>query len=731
MAFQLSPGVNVSEVDLTGFIPAVATTGGATVGQYEWGPVETYQVISDKKKLEEMFGKPTDTNYIDWFSAANFLSYSNNLTVIRVVDSNAKNASAEPTPAGFLVKNETDHSNKLGSSGANTALMVARYPGVKGNGLKISIADSQTFSDWPLKYRQLFDTAPGTSEFISGVGGSNDELHIVIEDADGKFTGTPGQILETFAYVSKASNAKRLDGEPSFYGSIINKQSQYVWWMKEPTSGFATAGEITSATVTNGGSGYTTAPTVSIADTGDGSGATATSTLATTGSAKTATINAVGSSYVDGESVTISGNGGTLTATIAVTAGEIDSFTITDAGSDFTGDLTGATVTGGSGSGATADVTIGYAVASVTITAGGSSYADDTEITFTGDGSGAAADPVIFSEDADGAWNTSGNNEYFKALSSPITYTLGGGTDSTDVSSSELTAGWDFLKNSEVVDVSLLIAGDAGGESNHTTVVKHIADNIADFRKDCMLFFSPKSSDVVNIEESTAAANCVTTRETVNINSSYVVMDSGWKYQYDQYNDKYRWIPLNADMAGLCANTDNVADPWFSPAGFSRGQVKNSIQLALNPSKASRDILYKAGINPVVSFAGEGTLLYGDRTQLAKPSAFQKINVRRLFIVLEKAIATAAKFQLFEFNDSFTRAQFVNMVEPYLREVQGRRGIFEYKVVCDDTNNTPEVIDSSEFVADIYIKPTYSINFIQLNFVAVRTGVEFEEIIGG
>jgi phage tail sheath protein FI len=212
--------------------------------------------------------------------------------------------------------------------------------------------------------------------------------------------------------------------------------------------------------------------------------------------------------------------------------------------------------------------------------------------------------------------------------------------------------------------------------------------------------------------------------------SSYAVMDSGWKYQFDKYNNVYRWVPLNGDIAGLCVRTDFDRDPWYSPAGFNRGQIKNVVKLAWNPNKTQRDELYKKGINPVITFPGEGTVLYGDKTMLARPSAFDRINVRRLFIVLEKAIARAAKYSLFEFNDEFTRAQFVSLVEPYLRDVQGRRGIYAYRVVCDQTNNTPEVIDRNEFVGDIYIKPARSINFIQLNFVAVRTGVAFDEIVG-
>jgi phage tail sheath protein FI len=245
------------------------------------------------------------------------------------------------------------------------------------------------------------------------------------------------------------------------------------------------------------------------------------------------------------------------------------------------------------------------------------------------------------------------------------------------------------------------------------------------------VFVSPTLAAVYN-NAGDEADDIVTERQDAafNVNTSYAVMDSGWKYQYDKYNDKYRWIPLNADVAGLCARTDAIADPWFSPGGLNRGQIKNVVKLAYSPDKTDRDTLYKAGINPVVSFPGEGTVLFGDKTLLAKPSAFDRINVRRLFIVLEKAIATAAKYQLFEFNDAFTRAQFRNLVEPFLRDIKGRRGIYDFRVICDETNNTGEVIDRNEFVADIYIKPARSINFISLNFIATRTGVAFEEIVG-
>ena len=250
---------------------------------------------------------------------------------------------------------------------------------------------------------------------------------------------------------------------------------------------------------------------------------------------------------------------------------------------------------------------------------------------------------------------------------------------------------------------------------------------LAEGRKDCVVFVSPRIADTVN--NATAAADVITWANQLT-SSSYAVIDSTALYVYDKYNDEYRWIAASGTTAGLCANTDNVADAWFSPAGLNRGQLLGVTKIAFNPKKADRDDLYKARVNPIVSFPGECTVLFGDKTALAKPSAFYRINVRRLFIVLEKAVSTASKFQLFEFNDEFTRAQFRNLVEPFLRDVKGRRGITDFFVVCDNTNNTGEVIDGNRFVADIYIKPARSINFITLNFVATRTGVEFSEIVG-
>ena len=292
----------------------------------------------------------------------------------------------------------------------------------------------------------------------------------------------------------------------------------------------------------------------------------------------------------------------------------------------------------------------------------------------------------------------------------------------------ELQNSYVKFSDTDAYDTSLIMMG---GSSN--TVTKYVIDNIAApggtyGRGDVVVFVSPQYTDVVD-QPGSEVNNSVTTRDFLG-SSSYAFMDSGWKKQYDKYNNKYRWIPLNGDIAGLCTRTDQTRDAWFSPAGLNRGQIKNVTKLAWQPTKTDRDNLYKNNINPVVTFKGEGTVLYGDKTLQTKPSAFDRINVRRLFIVLEKTISKAAKYSLFEFNDEFTRSQFVALVEPFLRDVKGRRGVYDYKVVCDETNNTQQVIDSNQFVGDIYIKPARSINFIHLNFVAVRSGVAFSEIVG-
>ena len=311
--------------------------------------------------------------------------------------------------------------------------------------------------------------------------------------------------------------------------------------------------------------------------------------------------------------------------------------------------------------------------------------------------------------------------------------TLTGGTDDYATTNGEIALAYDKFNDTESLDINLVIGGSssiaADTEANMDTHVTMITD-LVESRRDCVGFVSPYRSATVGVASSLTATKNVIDGFDLCPSSSYMVFDSGYKYMFDKYNDVFRFVPLNADIAGLCAFTDQIADSFFSPAGFNRGNVRGAVKLSYNPTKAERDQLYKKRVNPVTNFPGQGVCLFGDKTALTKPSAFDRINVRRLFLLLEKAIATAAKFQLFEFNDEFTRAQFRNLVEPFLRDIQGRRGITDFSVVADATNNTGEVIDRNEFVADIFIKPARSINFITLNFIAVRTGVSFTEVGG-
>ena len=551
MAFQLSPGVNISEVDLTTVVPSVATTVGGIAGDFSWGPANTIVTISNEVQLVNRFGKPDANSANAFFVAANFLAYGSDLKVVRALGAGTLNASANGTAE--LIENEDDYYQNHSANSSN--MFYAKYPGSLGNSIKVSVVGANGYTNWA--YRGEFDSTPATSVYASARSSANDELHIVVIDMTGKLTGTANNIVEKFGYVSKASDAKNPDGSSNYYKDVINNKSKYIWWGGHPNNSF----------------GNTTTSTASF------------------------------------------------------------------------GDITGN-----------------------------------------------------------------------------VTSTLTGGFDAAS-SANSINFAFDRFENPDSTDVSLLMAGATSG----VTTPNHLI-SIAESRKDCLVFISPDREDVVDNfgDEATDVANAAVSLTK----SSYAVMDSGYKYQYDKYNDLYRWVPLNGDIAGLCVRTDNERDPWFSPAGLNRGIIKNVVKLAWNPTKAERDSIYKAGVNPVVTFPGEGTLLYGDKTLLNRPSAFDRINVRRLFIVLEKSIAKAARSSLFEFNDEFTRAAFVNIVEPYLREVQGRRGIFDYRVVCDTTNNTPEVIDQNQFVGDIYIKPARSINFIQLNFTAVRTGVEFEEIVG-
>jgi hypothetical protein len=768
MARLISPGVSVREIDLTTIVPSVSTTEGAFAGVFRWGPMEQVRLIDSEISLVKWYGKPTNWNAETWFTAANFLSYGNRLYINRAGDTSGNtveesdastidasdvvsvtdgtlfsfvqvlaytnnvalsvgskitaansttvtldtaatgtssnvnvvfrddvvySAAALQSDLSYNIGDVTDWDNltvkseehytereATGATYDTAALFIAKYPGAIGNSLRVAVCDTAaqystyanlapnaefsatasyvqanvgsntvtvfvtpsdtanvaevstanlyaaavhalvsegdlievgntrigyqylkvtsvaaltvaanvfsfdlTMDDqyklaanaqigYLQRYWEFFnsaDAAPGQSDYVTQWGNTSaqDELHVVVVDEGGEISGSPGEVLETWRALSRATDAKGSSGETIYYKNVINDQSQFIWWANDRT----------------------TAPS-----------ATALNVASATGLV-------------------------------------------------------------------------------------------------------------------------------------PLDMRLVGGADGpgeSNVAFADIAFAYDAYKSKEdIEDISIVLQGKARGlgASNYTQLANYLIDNIAETRKDCVVVASPDRADVVNnvgLEDTDVVAFRNDVRTT-----SYGFMDSGYKYQYDKYNDVYRYVPLNGDIGGLMVRTDQTNDPWWSPAGLNRGIIKNVVRLSWNPRQAQRDTLYKAGVNPVISTDGEGTYLFGDKTLLAKPSAFDRINVRRLFIVIEKAIAKAARYSLFEFNDDFTRAQFRNLINPYLRDVQGRRGITDFLVVCDTRNNTAEVINRNEFVADIYIRPNYSINFIHLNFIAVKNGVSFSEVL--
>lgn len=655
MGFPLSPGVVVTEVDLTNVVPNVSTTIGALVGKAQWGPVDEITQVGSENELVASFGKPNDDVFADWMTAANFLGYANNLQFTRVVGASAINAGIDgaTVPGGSaakLIKNTDDYENATFSA---NELFIAKYPGVLGNSIRVHAADSGTFAEW--KYRSLFDGAPSTSKFVSDAGGANDEVHVVVIDEQGKWTGLAGSVLEKYQFVSKAADAKNSDGSTNYILEVLKRKSSYVWM------------GLPAQLVTGTGGDATT-------------------------SFGTMTVDNAGDSVYQVTGVT----GGTTDHT---KAGSTVTFTAAPAG--------GVTATGEVIIDSDPNAAGPGTITGVTITDKGSGYTSTPTVTIVGDGvtdpTGATADMESLSQGG--------------ALLGAVDDNGAGVTDGIR----QLAI--DAYVNAEEIDINLFMQGGAS-----VAVGKYIIDNIAEVRRDLVAFVSPAQASVVNNKGQEITS--ITADATTLGASSYAFMDSAYKYQYDKYNDVTRWVPLNGDTAGLAARTDVTTDPWFSPAGFARGGIKNAQKLSWSQSAANKDTIYPIGVNPVVNFKGRGPTLFGDKTMLDRPSAFDRINVRRLFIVVERAIARAAKFFLFELNDEFTRNQMTSMITPFLRNIQGRRGITDFRVKIDETNNTPEVIDSNQLVGEIFIKPARSINFIRLDFVAVRTGVSFDEIGG-
>ena len=637
MAFQVSPGVLVQERDLTRIIPAVSSSSGAFAGQFSKGPLDEAVSVGSESELVSTFGKPDSSNFESYFSASNFLQYSNNLKIVRVQNSSVSNATE--SGSAFVIKNTTDYQNNYADGSASVGMWASRTAGAWGNNLSVSQCPSAT----------AYEESNKTTATAANVGATV----VTVASATGISAGDIVNFGDEYEYrvVSISTNDLSFvrKEEPNYFGTsdssglhkaisgtpaVRRRWRYYDLFNKAPgTSTYAQ---------TRGGSG-------------------------------------------DEMHIAIIDEDGGLVGT----KGDVlEKFEAVSKASDAKSPQ------------------------------GDTNYYSDVIYN-------SSSYVYWMDHNASGSnWGTAAAGTAFTDVTSVSDVSLSNGADGSAATTAQIKSAYEKFQDSETTDVGLIIAG--AGDSTHIDNLITIAEN----RKDCVVFASPERSDVVNVTNSATQKDNVVGFFNGISSSSYVFFDSGYKYMYDRYNDVYRYVPLNGDMAGLSARTDMLADAWYSPAGLNRGVVRGAVKLAFNPTQSQRDELYRARVNPVTTFPGQGTVLFGDKTGLKNPSAFDRVNVRRLFIVLEKAISTASKVQLFEFNDEFTRAGFRNMVEPFLREVQGRRGITDYLVVCDETNNTGEVIDRNEFIAEIFVKPARSINFISLQFVATRTGVSFEEVAG-
>lgn len=763
MAFQVSPGVNISEIDLTTSTSSVATTDGGIAGLFNWGPVGKVTLIDSENTLVSKYGRPTNDNYETFFSAANFLSYSNRLYVSRGAAtsgfSNTMSVSLNGNTTAVIASNTTGitvgdgvYGTGIGTnvlvsnvtSNTTSTIVTLSSAALLGNST-VSSAQTLNFFDTDYSFNAVANSAAAVSRANYIVKNSDHFETVSIPSGVefvAKYPGDFGNSIRVSVCTNESQYASTINpyAVPGFTNTTVipstggmtlnvNETTANVYISNSATLNFSltynAAGvmrdSLSVGDIIEVGNNTIGKQTLKIKNIGALSN---TNPLSPTGQVffnlEFEQPYAKSTNYV-ANTISRKWEFSNLVATPPTTSAFADSkgvsvvdemnIVIVDELGKFTGTSgTVLEVYQGVSRGTDAKNSDGTSNYFRTILNNNSRY-----VWATNDISGASA---ALTQDLTVA---SGSVPYSERFAGG----RDGGTEGAPVFSA-LANAMDLFRDTSSIDVSLLITGKAAG-LNGTQSANYLIDNVAEFRKDCVVFASPRRSDVVDAQD--PLDRILAFRSTLR-SSSYALLDSGYKYQYDKYNDVYRYVPLNGDIAGLAARTDNVRDPWWSPAGFNRGQIKNVIKLAWNPNQTERDALYPKDINPVATFSGQGTVLFGDKTTLGRPSAFNRINVRRLFIVLEKTIALAGRNMLFEFNDEFTRAQFKNLVEPFLRDVQSRRGIIDFKVVCDESNNTSEVIDSNRFVGDIYIKPNKSINFVQLNFVAVGSGVEFSEIVG-
>jgi hypothetical protein len=712
-----SPGIVVREVDLTvGRVDATSGGVGALVAPFAKGPVDVPVLVGNEADLLANFGEPsnTDKHYEHWMVATSYLAYGGDLRVVRADDDDLKNGFVG---AGVTPKIKSlEHYNQLGydENTITDITFAARNPGSWSNGLKVGIIDAKadqilvgvstnaSLPEIQVGYgvtQAISATVPGAGTtttldghlkgVITAISGTNVSVKVLAHvSAAGTVTEVDYQPSGVYAFSSSGSVAIHTTGQTTAVGST-SYTSQQDWFDQQTIS-------LTGSTV------YWN----TLAD------RPSTSSYATGRDSRFDEIHVV----VIDDNGSISGNTGTiLEKHLSLSKAKDAEYSV----------------------GSTA-YWRKYLANNSQYVFGGSAPAGITTTGFSAD----------FTLESDIGWDQNAQGITFAAAGSS-TLTLGGGKNydgGTDITASgaltstlaKLSAGYGLFENTDNYDIDFLLMGSANYSKETAQALANKLIAVAEARQDALAFISPYRLAFLN----DSAVGSVTVNSDADItnnlisfyapitSSTYAVFDSGYKYMYDRFSDTFRYVPLNGDVAGTCARNDLNNFPWFSPAGTNRGAILNAVKLAYNPSKTQRDRLYSNRINPVIFSPGDGIILFGDKTGFGKSSAFDRINVRRLFIYLEKAVSAAAKDQLFEFNDEVTRTNFVNIIEPFLRDVQAKRGIFDYVVICDETNNTAAVIDNNEFVADIFVKPNRSINFIGLTFVATRTGVSFEEVIG-
>jgi hypothetical protein len=717
-----SPGVIVREVDVTvGRVDPSSSTVAAIVAPFEKGPVESSVLIQNEQELLANFGQPRNsaTHYETWFTASSFLAYGGNLLVLRSDGTSLYNA-AVGTSAGagtsIKIKSYDDYVNKgYDETAISGHVAVARNPGSWGNGLKVAIIDGKADQILSGITTSSVVVGYGITQSISGTVNAGIGTTTVLDGyIKGIITGIGASTLDVkiLSYVSASGTESQIDYEPQG----VYRFSVGVGTVRIHQNGSAVA--LSTVTFSSAPDWYDS-QSITLDN-----GSIAWNTLGPRpGTSRFASSR--GSRFDELHVVVIDGDGG---------------------------------ITGNSGTVLEKHLSLSKAKNAV-YAAGSSSYwnkyvSEGSSLIFAGSQPTGVVTcgfttSSSFSLGTTKNWNTvTENNTVFKCLGAE-TYSLSGGKNydgqtSLDNNASlvsslaDLSSGYDLLTNTEQYDTDFILMGSAAYDKETAQALASKIISVAEQRQDAIACISPYRNSMLNlsgtsqfvpINASTITDNVISFYASIP-SSSYAIFDSGYKYMYDKFAQTFRYVPLNGDIAGICARAEIANAPWVSPAGTSRGSVLNAVKLAYNPSKVQRDRLYSNRVNPVIFSSGSGIILFGDKTGLAKSSAFDRINVRRLMIYIENAIKAAADDQLFEFNDETTRSNFVNSVDPFLRDIQAKRGLLDYRVICDASNNTAAVIDNNEFIADIYVKPSRSINYIGLTFVATRSGVSFEEIVG-